>query len=336
LLPIWRAEAWDLVKFTWNPRFLEACWRVIQRLARRGGVEVLYCRDYEVARVLFERAFDFDVRTVFEVHTLRSVEAEEEGGDVEALREDERRAIETADLVVATGEALREQVERRFDLRRPVVTVPNGVRVPPQQPPRAPDPEQPVLLYVGQLQAWKGVQNLVRALSLLPRVRLEIVGGIPERDPKRESLQALAVETGVAERVAWTGFLRPEQVADHLRRATVAVHPLAKSVEGRLFTSPLKVLEYMAAGLPIVASDLPSTRQILRHDETALLVPPEDPQALAAAIRRLLDSPDLAQRLGAAAYQAARQFSWSERARRILAALSPLARNPASAGAPPH
>jgi len=331
LLRMLRAEPWDRIKFTWSAVFSGRCWRAIRRLARIG-LGVLYCRDYELAQQFFGRAFDFNLRTVFEVHTLRSVEAEEEGGDVAALREHERRAIEPADLVIVTGEALRAQVERLFDLRRPVVTVPNGVRVPPQRPSRAADTGNPVILYVGQLQAWKGVQNLVRALALLPRVRLEIVGGVPatltagksERDPRRQSLEALAAETGVADRVVWTGFVRPDEMAGRLRGAAVAAHPLAESVEGRLFTSPLKVLEYMAAGLPIVASDLPSTRQILRDGETALLVPPDDPQALAAAIRRLLDAPAFADRLGGAAYEAAKPFSWAGRARHLLEAIAAL------------
>jgi glycosyltransferase involved in cell wall biosynthesis len=204
------------------------------------------------------------------------------------------------------------------------VTVPNGVRVPAERPPRAPRLDPPVVLYVGQFQAWKGVQNLIRALALLPRVRLEIVGGVSGRDPRRESLEALAAETGVAGRITWAGFLTPEQMSDRFRAAAVAVHPLAQTVEGRLFTSPLKLLEYMAAGLPIVASDLPSTCQILSHEQTALLVPPDDPQALAASIRRLLDDPALADRLGAAAFQSAGRFSWDERARKILAALTSL------------
>jgi glycosyltransferase involved in cell wall biosynthesis len=84
-------------------------------------------------------------------------------------------------------------------------------------------------------------------------------------------------------------------------------------------TSPLKAFEAMAAGRPLVASDLPSSREILRDGENALLVPPGDAPALAAALGRLLDDPLLARRLAEAAWREAAAYSWGERARHLRA-----------------
>jgi glycosyltransferase involved in cell wall biosynthesis len=83
----------------------------------------------------------------------------------------------------------------------------------------------------------------------------------------------------------------------------------------------LKLFEYMAAGVPVVAADLPSFREILSDGETALLVPPEDPEALAGGIRRLLDDPSLARKIRANALERVRHYSWQERARRIIPVL---------------
>jgi glycosyltransferase involved in cell wall biosynthesis len=74
----------------------------------------------------------------------------------------------------------------------------------------------------------------------------------------------------------------------------------------------------MAAATPIVASDLPSLRDVLQHESNALLVNPEDPQAFALAIRRLIENPELAQRLGLQAHQDVEQYSWDSRAARLL------------------
>ena len=83
------------------------------------------------------------------------------------------------------------------------------------------------------------------------------------------------------------------------------------------FTSPLKLFEYMAAGRAIVASDLPSIREVLHDGVDALLVVPGDANDLADALRRLLGDPALAAQLARAAFDAAPQYSWARRAERL-------------------
>ena len=83
-------------------------------------------------------------------------------------------------------------------------------------------------------------------------------------------------------------------------------------------SSPLKMFEYLAAGVPIVAADLPVFREILVHGKNALLFPPGDATALAAAVRRLAEDPGLSRRLGERARRDAEGFTYARRARRIL------------------
>jgi glycosyltransferase involved in cell wall biosynthesis len=82
--------------------------------------------------------------------------------------------------------------------------------------------------------------------------------------------------------------------------------------------SPLKIFEYMAAGVPILATDLPSLREVLRHDANAWLVPPGDPAALAAGIEVLASQPERHRRLAATALQDVQQYTWQRRAAAIL------------------
>ena len=97
---------------------------------------------------------------------------------------------------------------------------------------------------------------------------------------------------------------------DHLNRATIGVS-LDLNSPARVKALPMKLFEYMAAGLPIVATDLPNTRRILAQAECGLLAPPEDPDALAGLLCRLLDDPQEAQQLGRQGLEAfKRQFSW--------------------------
>lgn len=89
-------------------------------------------------------------------------------------------------------------------------------------------------------------------------------------------------------------------------------------MEARSFTSPLKLFEMLAAGLPIVASNLPSLAEYLQNDREALLVPPDDPRFLAYSIRRVLQEESLRARLASAAREQAPAFTWDDRGSRLL------------------
>jgi glycosyltransferase involved in cell wall biosynthesis len=157
---------------------------------------------------------------------------------------------------------------------------------------------------------------LLAALARLPRTRGLIVGGHPlEADLAR--VTALAKRLDIADRVTFTGLVEPAQVPELLRGADVLALPNPASAISTLFTSPLKLFEYMAAGRPIVASDLPAIREVLHHEVDALLVAPDDPVALAAGIERLLADPVLARRLAAASLAAVPNYSWDRRAERL-------------------
>ena len=132
------------------------------------------------------------------------------------------------------------------------------------------------------------------------------------------------VQLGIADRVEFRGFVPHAQVRAEIAGAGVAVLPLPDNLMARYFTSPLKLFDYMAAGAPIVASDLPTVREVLADGDTALLVPPEDPAAMAAAIRRLLVNPGLADRLRRTAFDQVRAYTWDARAARIMEALERL------------
>jgi glycosyltransferase involved in cell wall biosynthesis len=110
-------------------------------------------------------------------------------------------------------------------------------------------------------------------------------------------------------------------VAALLSDASILVLPNTPSSISERYTSPLKLFEYLAMGRAIVASDLPAIREILVHEESALLVPAGNSAALAAAIERLAADPALAARLAAGARALAPRFTWDARAARLESAL---------------
>ena len=152
------------------------------------------------------------------------------------------------------------------------------------------DPSAPLVVSVANLRPVKGVDVFVRAAAWVaarePRARFVAVGDGPDRD----ALTALAAELGIGERIAFLGQRR--DVAEILAAADVGV--LSSHSEG--LSNAL--IEYMAAGLPAVCTDVGGNRELVTHGQNGRLVPPADPQAMGMAILELLRDPQAAARMG--------------------------------------
>ena len=196
----------------------------------------------------------------------------------------------TAKLVsahVAVGERSAREVERLLRLRPGSVrTIHNGVPDLKVSTDGFRSRSRPTIGAVGRLERQKGFDVLIRALPRLSGAHAVLVGDGAERG----ALESLATEVGVAERVHCVGWA--EGPEEHLRSFDVFAFP------SRLEGFPLAVLEAMLAELPVVASDVGSVAEAVIDGETGILVPAEDPDALAEALRSLLDEPERRRELG--------------------------------------
>ncbi|MDO5740594.1 MAG: glycosyltransferase family 4 protein [Ornithinimicrobium sp.] len=203
--------------------------------------------------------------------------------------------LSAADVVACVSEPVAAWIRTRLSPGDPSVTVtPNGVNTDRIRPVCPDLSTVPVVVFVGTLKPWHGVDDLIRAAALA-RVpwRLRLVGDGPERARLEELAGELDVE------VEMVGAVAPEQIPGALRGALVAAAPYPERVDH--YFSPLKIYEYAAAALPVVASRIGQIPEVVQDGRTGLLVPPSDPRALAAAIDRLVADPATAQQMGAAA-----------------------------------
>lgn len=150
---------------------------------------------------------------------------------------------------------------------------------------------RPSVVFAGRLSDEKGVDVLVRAMADVPDGRLVVAGDGPERS----RLEALAVEV-LGDRTAFVGHLDREALHALVASARCTVLP-ARWHENQ----PMSVLESFALGVPVVASTLGGLPELVWPDRTGLLVAPDDPVALATALRSLVADETLARRLGSAA-----------------------------------
>lgn len=208
-----------------------------------------------------------------------------------------------ADRVLAVSEPVSAWVRGRVPSARVVVT-PNGVDPQRVRAVRHDPEDTPTVVFVGTLKPWHGVEHLLEAAALARCPwQVRIVGD----GPQAPSLRARAAELGLD--VDFRGAVTPAEVPAQLQGAHVAVAPYPDGQDQ--YFSPLKVLEYSAAALPVVASDVGQLGDLVHDGVTGLLVPPSDPAALAAAVDGLVSVPERAERMGSAGRRRMlRQHTW--------------------------
>ena len=229
----------------------------------------------------------------------------------------EARVWRQADGYATITRGLADELVERFGPRPTLAVVPDSARIDAGRRFEARTiATRAVVGYSGHLYPWKGVDLLLDALAELPGVDGIVVGGHPgEADLTR--LQRRANELGLGPRVTFTGMVRPREVTARLEPADVLVLPNPATAASERYTSPLKLFEYLAMGRPIVASDLPAFREVVRHRENALLFDAGSAPALAAALRAVIGDPELARSMARRAFETALDYSWDARAARL-------------------
>jgi glycosyltransferase involved in cell wall biosynthesis len=177
--------------------------------------------------------------------------------------------------------------------------------------------EAAILAHSGHLYRGRGAEEILEALSGVPNALLVMVGGRAE-DILRVRAKAEALK--LIDRVRFVGQVPNRDVPLYLWAADVLVMPYTSQTPTVRYMSPLKMFEYMAAGRPIVATDFPVVREVLRDGETAILVAPDSGNALREGLQRVLSDPSLQQGMAGAAREAAKAYTWERRAQRVLAA----------------
>ncbi len=220
-----------------------------------------------------------------------------------------RRAIRSFDRIIVPSRYLAGLAEGWGFPRAGIAVVPNTLGDLPEGGGGSHDPN--LVLGVGRFVPWKHFEILIESLVRLPGIRLRMIGSGPEED----RLRARAHELGVNDRVEFAGSLSRSETIRRMAGAGAVVLP--STYEGW----PHVLVEAMAVGTPVIAAAAGGTPELVRDGETGLLFPPGDVGALAAALRRLLEKRELAERLAAAARREILSRTWDDLVDRTRAIL---------------
>ncbi len=293
-------------------------------LEREAPFDLVYERYSLWSFTAMEYARSLGIPGLLEVNAPLIEEQEKHRGlsDRTSAERVAERVFSAATALIAVSEEIKTYLEEGYPgVGQRVHVIPNGVnpdRFPTTIKPSVPaSPGTFTVGFVGTLKPWHGLPILVEAFDRLHQqrsdTRLLIVGDGPER----ENLVADLSARGLLDAAHFTGAVAPSEIPGLLASMTVALAPYPAQTD--FYFSPLKVYEYMAAGLPVVASHIGQLKSLIEDEANGLLVPPGDPIALATALDRLRQDSNLANRLGQAARKAMMQnHTWDAVTQRIL------------------
>lgn len=305
-------------------------WRLVRfcsSLARGNGCDVIYERRlspkiaFAVSR-LCSKPFVVEINGIAEeAEMLRTNRSR----PLLPLRARARQWMFRASRVVTVTDRLADRAREQYHLSpERITTVPNGVDVERFKPiDRAearrglPPLDGRWIVFVGNLVPWQGLDTLIRASPALHRdhgdLRFIVIGdGV-----QRHTLENLATEVGTSNRFAFVGAIPHDAVPAYINASEVCVAPFSRRRNEEVGLSPLKLYEYLSCARPVVASDLPGL-DFVRLQAAGVLIPPDNPDALADALSHLLKHPEDARAMGerGRAY-VVRERSWAQTAERI-------------------
>lgn len=239
-----------------------------------------------------------------------------------AFRVLEGLLIGRADRVITVNPSIAAELSRRYGVPEPVVLMNcprtagvaanrkgSGLRARVGLP-----PDVPIALYQGMFTPHRGLENLVEAASRFHRARLVFMGwgGL------REALERLAREKGVADRVFFTDGVPLQDLLSFTAGADVGLIPYRNIGLNNYYTSPNKLFEYCAAGVPVAASRFPELVRIVEGMHIGRTFDPERPEEIAAAVNAIVDDPAEQARYGENASRAGREFTWENESKKLI------------------
>jgi glycosyltransferase involved in cell wall biosynthesis len=292
------------------PNYLERAMAYVaalgEEVAAATELELVHFRDIWSAMAILPQAVAETgkrFKTVFEVNAFASIElpyrynlSADTLAKIAAIEQD---CLQESDVIICPSKVIKSAIVARGIAEEKIKVVSNGAEV-VDIADNVPPIGEPYIIYFGALQAWQGVDVLLRGFALLADYeQLRLVVCASNRLNYTKQYRKLAVQLGLENRVIWLHQQPKEVLKTWLAGALFSVAPLRDTPRNTAQgCSPLKIFEAMACAKAVIASDLAVVREILRDGENGKLVRPDRPADLARAMRFLIDFPENAKKIG--------------------------------------
>lgn len=291
-------------------------------LVRGDPPEALHAHDLNTLPVAAALARRLGLPLTYDAHELYPEISTLSSREASIWRFIERRLAKRATAIVTVCESIATEIETRNAVRRPIVLL----NCPPSPAAADGDPrmlrarldlpeDEPILLYQGGFAPNRGLGTLVLSAPRLERGTIVLMGWGALEDHLRRLIRA----EGLEGRVLLTAPVPREEVIAHAAGATVGLIPYEPVGLNNTYTTPNKLFDYMAAGLPVAASRLPELVRFVEGGEMGVTFEPGDPAAIADSVNRLLAEPDRYARMRERALEMGRHYTWERESAKLLA-----------------
>ena len=289
-------------------------------LPLKDSIKIAHFRDPWSGLPILDVLEGTDAKFVYEVNALPSVEIPSRVSSalsttLNKIREMELKCLNQADAIVCPSFVIKSFLESLGVNSNKITVIHNGARlsgIEHKKPDLAPEK---YIIYIGAVQPWQGVENLLKAMTFLKDMTdLKLVFCASGTKPRIKFLQKLSEKMEISDRIIWNLRIGQSEVQDWLQGALISLAPLTECernlVQG---CCPIKIVESMAAGVPVIASNMSVTQELIEHNVTGWLVRPDRPSELARAIRILLAHPDTLERIAKSAKEkVVSSLSWEK------------------------
>jgi len=301
--------------------FFDYYWRTYRQV-RADPPDALHAHDLNTLPVAAALARRLRLPLTYDAHELYPEISTLSAREAATWRFLERRLVGRADHVVTVCDSIAEELVRRCGVARPTVLLncPLGGSAnggPPSRRTKRGETRtgEPVILYQGGFAPHRGLETLVRSARELEQGTVVLMGwgGL------EEELRTLIAREGLGDRVEIVDPVPPGEVVVEAARASVGVIPYEPVGLNNTYTTPNKLFDYMAAGLPVAASRLPELTRFVADREMGLTFTPGDASSLADALNEILADPERYKRMRERAQEAGRRYTWEQESGKLLA-----------------
>ena len=291
-------------------------------ISEHKNLELVHFRDIWSGLAILDTERKY--KTVYEINALASIELPYRypylsKKTLEKIKDIENYCIQKSDQVICPSKSIKENLIKLKVQEQKIQVISNGADLDMEFHEIIDKPSN-YIVYFGALQYWQGIDDLIKAFAGLKDFdNLKLVICSSNRPSFSKPYRKLAEKLNIDKNIIWKFQLPKEELFDWVKHAKLSVAPL-KDTERNILQgfSPLKIFESMALKTPVVATDIPSIREIIIDKENGRLVRPDRPSELSRVIRFMLDYPDYAVNIGNNGRKSIENnFSWPQKIREL-------------------